>query len=175
MLIPKKSWNLSLDSLSDTMTNGVGILILILLSVAPVSIPNGSNVTWKEMHQAQAQRADLESHLSQLRHQWEKFKADEQQKQDELERLQIQLEELRRFTDLPTNALAECSKLDPNTLKILLRAAAITQERIAKMQQTLTDMCGRLDAAKKILQDKHNSIVLEDMIRTLIAEIGQLS
>lgn len=111
MLIPKKSWNLSLDSLSDTMTNGVGILILMLLSVTAVS---------------------------------------------------------------PPNPLEECSSLDLNTLRTLLQEAANKQELVAKMQQTLTDMCGRLDAAKKTLQDKHNFIVLENMIRTLMAEIEQL-
>jgi predicted nucleic acid-binding Zn-ribbon protein len=177
MSIPKKSWNLSLDSLSDTMTNGVGILILMLLSVTAVSPPNRNSqhsITWEMMRQAQARCADLESHQSQLCQQWEKLKADKEQKQAELERLQAQLKELQQFTDISPNTLDECSSLGINALKTLLQAAASKQEQVVKMQQALTDMCGRLDAAEKTLQDKHNSIVLENMIRTLIAEIEQL-
>lgn len=163
MPIPKKSWNLNLDSLTDTMTNGVGILILMLLSVTavigpkrPPPDPNGIQ--------------ELES----LRKQWEVLKVNEEQKHAELKGLQALYKELQPFANLEPNLLKECSGLELDTLENLLQAAASKQEQVAKMQQTLTDMCGRLDAAKKTLQDNHNFIVLESAIRALKVEMEQL-
>jgi multidrug efflux pump subunit AcrA (membrane-fusion protein) len=177
MLIPKKSWNLSLDSLSDTMTNGVGILILMLLSVTPASMRESGmpeEITSDMMRQAQARCAELESRQEELRRQWEALKADEEQKKAELESLQLQLQDLKRFADMPQSALAECIGLGPAVLASLLQTAGGKLDEIAGIRQAVTGLRGKLNDLQTTIQDRYNLAVLENDVGRLKARVDQL-
>jgi peptidoglycan hydrolase CwlO-like protein len=155
------------------MTNSVGILILMLLSVTAVpNVPPG--ITWEMMRQAQARCADLESHQNELQKQWEELKADKEQKQAELEKLQAQLEELHRLAGIPHGDLAECVSLGSVALKSLLQTAGSKQGQMAEMQNAIMGLHDRLSDLQTAIQDKRNVTVLESTISGLQARIDRL-
>ena len=120
MRIAKKSWNLSLDSLSDTMTNGVGILILILVAVTPASLldagrqeaadtenpPVTSEVSPVPLsaEELKAKIAEMRETLDRLRQQMKKAEEQRQARQSQWDKLRKsnQPKELR----VPTLELA---------------------------------------------------------------------
>jgi len=72
------------------------------------------------------------------------------------------------------NGLAAPGNTGLDALKTLLQAASGTQNRITEMQQALVEGRGSLDGAKAVVQDRYNSVALENTIRALKAQSEQL-
>jgi uncharacterized protein YlxW (UPF0749 family) len=174
MLVPKRSWNLSLDSLSDTMTNGVGILILMLLAVTPASVQQASLVPPNVAQQAQKHCADLEECRNQLRQQVERYQADAPRTRAQAEALQADVDQLRRLADLAPQFPAECRGLEPGTFSVLLQTVAVQREQLGALRCALTDMAGQLDGAKRLLQERETALAAERELESFRETVRQL-
>lgn len=123
----KKAFNLSLDSLLDTMTNVVGILIVIL-AVTQLSVGNAirqidrqgthPDISEEALAHAREEHQQIKSLLAQFQCEWGQLKTREKKIRIELEKLKSLLTELRRFARMPHISLDQQQlKAEVATLK----------------------------------------------------------
>ena len=137
MRLHKKSFGLSLDSLLDTMTNVVGILIVILAvthlsvgdAVKRISTEETSpTISQETLAHARNERDKIESLLAKLRREWGSLKTREPEARIELERLKFLLAELERLAQMPNRSL------DQQQLSV---EATILKGRLAELEKQI--------------------------------------
>jgi hypothetical protein len=93
----------------------------------------------------------------------DRLAAEVEAKRGEANELEKKLRDQQRYDGLGLDAL-----------QTLLQTAGSKQEKLAEIQGIITDVHGKLEGAKTVVQDKYNSVTLEDAIKALKLQIEQL-